>query len=94
MAKVMIVGNKTDLVDPGGEVELMARAFARERGYSHHTVSAKTGEGIDAVFEDLLGSIIREPHTPTAPPIIEVGRDSSCSGGARCRVASKERVNP
>jgi GTPase SAR1 family protein len=67
-AKVVIVGNKVDLVIPGGQIELMAREFARENGYLHHTVSAKTGEWIDLVFEDLIRRIVRKLSGPTAAP--------------------------
>jgi small GTP-binding protein len=92
-AKVVILGNKADLVDPGGEVELMAREFARGRGYSHFTVSAKTGEGIEACFEDLLGSIVRWRSAPLPGPVVEVAEDTGCTGGHHRRETSRERVH-
>jgi putative ribosome biogenesis GTPase RsgA len=58
-AKVAIVGNKADLVKEGGEVEERARMFAKENGYAHYTVSAKTGEGIDTLFKEFTASIVR-----------------------------------
>jgi small GTP-binding protein len=88
-AKVAIVGNKADLVEMDGEVEQKAREFARAKGHLHYTVSAKTGEGIGKVFEELVGQIVRSglvdgiPASPGAA--IERDTESSCFGGQRKR---------
>jgi tRNA U34 5-carboxymethylaminomethyl modifying GTPase MnmE/TrmE len=58
-AKIAIVGNRADLVKEGEEVEQKAREFAKEKGYAHYRVSAKTGEGIDTLFQEFTASIFR-----------------------------------
>jgi small GTP-binding protein len=58
-AKIVIVGNKSDLVESGGEVELEAQKCARENGYSNCVMSAKTGEGVEEGFEDFVRLIVR-----------------------------------
>jgi hypothetical protein len=56
--------------------------FARENGYSHYTVSAKTGDGIETPFEDLVWLIFKSDlvagalHAPTAG----VGQEKDRSG--------------
>jgi 50S ribosomal subunit-associated GTPase HflX len=101
-AKIVMVGNKADLVEAGGEVELRAQEYARNEGYSHYIVSAKTGEGIKAAFEEFLALIVRSglvPHVsaetpPESAPAIEPEADNGHLSRRSRRKASWEYIYP
>jgi small GTP-binding protein len=96
-AKIVIVGNKADLVESGGDVERDAVEFAKENGYPHYRVSAKTGEGIETVFEELIGQIVRNGLTtaPKASPKAVAAREiESGSSARRRRKESWEHIYP
>lgn len=58
--KVRVVGNKKDLVDES-EVNLsMVHEFCEENEVSLYLTSAKMGEGVKEIFDDMVGLIDRE----------------------------------
>ncbi|KAM3122038.1 hypothetical protein CJJ07_005545 [Candidozyma auris] len=58
--KVRVVGNKKDLVDES-EVNLSrVYEFCEENEVSLYLTSAKMGEGVKEIFDDMVGSIDRE----------------------------------
>jgi small GTP-binding protein len=101
-AKIVIVGNKSDLVEAGGEVELEAERFAAKNGYSHWVVSAKTGEGVDECFEEFVRLIVRSGVVPgvsaaavtESPPAMEREADSGHLSRRSRRKASWEYIYP
>lgn len=54
----VLVGNKADLVERRQVPTADAADFAAKRGMKHHEVSAKTGDSVTAVFEDLAREIV------------------------------------
>ncbi|EDR21539.1 hypothetical protein, conserved [Entamoeba dispar SAW760] len=55
IAFIIIVGNKIDL--PSKVTNEQAEAAAKEKGYQHMRCSAKTGEGVNEIFETLAKGI-------------------------------------
>jgi 50S ribosomal subunit-associated GTPase HflX len=57
---VYFVGNKVDL--PFSVVKMdEARLYAESIGASYHVASAKTGDGVNALFHEMAERLIRKP---------------------------------
>ncbi len=55
---IYLVANKIDLIDKVEVSEEEAIEYAKEKGIKYYRVSAKKGEGIDELFEDIVNSLI------------------------------------
>lgn len=55
-----LVGNKADLEDRRQVPKATAAAFAASKGLKHFEVSAKTGDSVLRVFEELARDILRK----------------------------------
>lgn len=64
--KKILVGTKSDLVGQKKVSTNDAIALANEHKINYHSVSSKTGEGIDALFADICKMLItnQEPIKP------------------------------
>jgi Ras-related protein Rab-21 len=69
-AKVAIVGNKSDLGAISEVTKSEAEEFAERNGFTHFQSSAKTGEGVEIIFESLARTIFPECENPFAKPQI------------------------
>lgn len=64
-ALMIVVGNKSDLLEKYEVTNSEAKAWADLHGYFYFNVSAKTGEGISELFESLSKKLIRSKVTST-----------------------------
>ena len=55
---IIIIGNKIDLEDMRGISKDIANKFAKENNFKYFETSAKTGEGVDEAFRDLVNQIL------------------------------------
>jgi len=55
---IYLVANKIDLIDKEEVSEEEAIEYAKEKGIKYYRVSAKTGEGVNELFEDIVNSLI------------------------------------
>ena len=55
---IIIIGNKIDLEDMRDISKDVASAFAKENTFKYFETSAKTGEGVDEAFRDLVNQIL------------------------------------
>ena len=55
---IIIIGNKIDLEDMRESTKDVASAFAKENNFKYFETSAKTGEGVDEAFRDLVNQIL------------------------------------
>ena len=55
---IIIIGNKIDLEDMRDISKDVASAFAKENNFKYFETSAKTGEGVDEAFRDLVNQIL------------------------------------
>ena len=55
---IIIIGNKIDLEDMRDISKDVASAFAKENNFKYFETSAKTGEGVDEAFSDLVNQIL------------------------------------
>lgn len=53
---ILIVGNKCDMVKKWVVQKQTATSYAKEIGATHQLTSAKTGEGVQQAFENLVKS--------------------------------------
>jgi small GTP-binding protein len=71
-AKVAVVGNKADLAESCEVNESEGREFAERNGYLFFTTSARTGHGIEQIFDELARAVLmsgtlRVPNPLVAP---------------------------
>ena len=57
---IYLVANKIDLIEEVKVSEKEAIDFATEKGIKYFKVSAKTGEGVNELFEDIANSLIKK----------------------------------
>ena len=57
---IIIVGNKLDMKDMRDITREEAEKFAKENKYKYFETSAKTGEGVDDAFRDLVNQILEK----------------------------------
>ena len=57
---IIIVGNKLDMEDMRDITKEDASKFAKENNYKYFETSAKTGEGVDDAFRDLVNQILEK----------------------------------
>ena len=57
---IYLVANKIDLIEKEQVTEEEAINFAKKIGIKYFGVSAKTGEGIDELLEDITNSLIKK----------------------------------
>ena len=55
---IIIIGNKIDLEDMREISKDVASAFAKENKFKYFETSAKTGEGVDEAFRDLVNQVL------------------------------------
>ena len=55
---IIIIGNKIDLEDMREISKDVASAFAKENKFKYFETSAKTGEGVDDAFRDLVNQVL------------------------------------
>jgi len=55
---IIIIGNKIDLEDMRVISKDIANKFAKENNFKYFETSAKTGEGVDEAFRDLVNQIL------------------------------------
>ena len=55
---IIVIGNKIDLEDMRDISKDVASAFAKENNFKYFETSAKTGEGVDEAFRDLVNQIL------------------------------------
>ena len=55
---IIIIGNKIDLEDMRDISKDVASAFAKENKFKYFETSAKTGEGVDEAFRDLVNQVL------------------------------------
>ena len=55
---IIIIGNKIDLEDMREITKDVASAFAKENKFKYFETSAKTGEGVDDAFRDLVNQVL------------------------------------
>ena len=55
---IIIIGNKIDLEDMRDISKDVASAFAKENNFKYFETSAKTGEGVDEAFRDLVNQAL------------------------------------
>ena len=55
---IYLVANKIDLIDEVEVSEKEAIDYAKEKGIKYFRVSAKTGEGVNELLEDIANSLI------------------------------------
>ena len=55
---IIIIGNKIDLEDMRDISKDVASAFAKENNFKYFETSAKTGEGVDEAFRDLVNQVL------------------------------------
>jgi small GTP-binding protein len=77
-AIIMIAGNKADLTDVQ-VAEETARAWADAHGFPLALTSAKTGDGIQRLFENLAEQLCDRPILKNAAKIPSPGRESDAS---------------
>jgi small GTP-binding protein len=76
-ADVYFVGNKVDL--PINEVEMEeTRLWAESIGASYHITSAKTGEGVNALFDKIAERLVHKPKKNVIPISANVQHGNSC----------------
>ena len=80
---IAIVGNKKDLYDSDGGVDLDSiRKWATGENYSFHLTSALTGDGVKDMFQDVArivgGRINRSADTPSVDPASSGSRRQCC----------------
>ncbi|ELP87449.1 Rho GTPase, putative [Entamoeba invadens IP1] len=82
IAYIIFVGNKTDL-PPKVTVE-QGEAMAREQGFQHMRCSAKTGEGVNEIFEALAKGIYGNKEIMAILPkknnitVVHSEKDTNC----------------
>ena len=82
MPILFVVGNKNDLVEERKVESEQAELFAKEIGAFYYEVSAKTGSGIEELFnrvaEESYNKLIHENNEP--PPVIKLSnhKKSKC----------------
>ena len=82
MPILFVVGNKNDLVEERKVESEQAELFAKEIGAFYYEVSAKTGFGIEELFnrvaEESYNKLIHENNEP--PPVIKLSnhKKSKC----------------
>ena len=59
---IIIIGNKIDLEDMRDISKDVASAFAKENNFKYFETSAKTGEGVDEAFRDLVNQILANSY--------------------------------
>ena len=57
---IIIIGNKIDMEDMRDITKEDASKFAKENNYKYFETSAKTGEGVDDAFRDLVNQILEK----------------------------------
>ena len=55
---IIIIGNKIDLEDMRDISKDIANKFAKENNFKYFETSAKTGEGVDEAFRDLVNQVL------------------------------------
>ena len=55
---IIIIGNKIDLEDMREISKDVASTFAKENKFKYFETSAKTGEGVDEAFRDLINQVL------------------------------------
>ncbi|KAG8911273.1 Ras- protein Rab-30 [Tulasnella sp. 417] len=82
------LGNKTDLLESESPLRSGAERLAEEfRAFKHVNASAKSGEGVNPIFEDLVFEILfnayarDDSHGPSVQPDNEEEEEKSSSGG-------------
>ena len=55
---IIIIGNKIDLEDAREINKLVAEKFAKDNNYKYFETSAKTGEGVDDAFREIVKQIL------------------------------------
>ena len=55
---IIIIGNKIDLEDMREISKEVASTFAKENNFKYFETSAKTGEGVDEAFRDLVNQVL------------------------------------
>lgn len=63
----VLVGNKSDMILSRVVPAPEASAYAEEKGMEHVETSAKTGDNVCSLFEDIANKLPRNP--PGAPPL-------------------------
>ncbi len=82
MPILFVVGNKNDLVEERKVESEQAELFAKKIGAFYYEVSAKTGSGIEELFnrvaEESYNKLIHENNEP--PPVIKLSnhKKSKC----------------
>eukprot|EP00455_Lapot_gusevi_P014161 TRINITY_DN1700_c0_g1_i8.p1 TRINITY_DN1700_c0_g1~~TRINITY_DN1700_c0_g1_i8.p1 ORF type:complete len:200 (+),score=23.44 TRINITY_DN1700_c0_g1_i8:148-747(+) len=77
---VAVVANKIDVSGTERVVTSeMGRAFADSRGCPYYEVSAKTGENVDAMFQDFVHRFLANPDMTPQPPPPSPAPESWCS---------------
>ena len=82
MPTLFVVGNKNDLVEERKVESEQAELYAKEIGAFYYEVSAKTGSGIEELFnrvaEESYNKLIHENNEP--PPVIKLSnhKKSKC----------------
>ncbi|KAG9040695.1 Ras- protein Rab-21 [Tulasnella sp. UAMH 9824] len=86
---MIVVGNKTDLLEAESTLRSRAERLAEEIGaFKHVHASAKSGEGVHKIFEDLVYEILfnayarDDSHGPSVRPDNEPPQ--SAAGGCSC----------
>jgi small GTP-binding protein len=75
--EVHFVGNKEDL--PFNEVKMAeAHLFAESIGASYHITSAKTGDGVNALFHEIAERLVYQPRHFATPIAENVQRRNDC----------------
>jgi small GTP-binding protein len=85
---IAIAGNKIDLVDKIEVTWPEAQDWARTQGYIVGQTSAQTGQGVDVLFNELVGAIIamQTGHRLTRLAVVEtVPEPAAVEEPARCR---------
>jgi small GTP-binding protein len=76
---IVIVGNKTDCRNDASDAEIQRlAAFAQEKKAKFFSTSAKTGEGINGLFDFVASELVRPKPGSKRPALVLSSESSSC----------------
>lgn len=79
---IFVVGNKCDLLKENRSIVDLAENFANECGYKFFLVSAKTGEGIEHMIEEVVKSL--HEQYPKKGEVTQIQVDVRSGNGGCC----------